>query len=257
MKSKTLILGLLSISALIFASIACGISAPPTVSTLEPTLTTFPPTATQTPRPSSTPRPTWTPNVAATQHAEELMAEIQMYYEKGYLSTNTGTFAELSDFAYEAATLGSYKFLRLPVSASDFLLSGHFKWNSALRNSGTAGCGFIFGLQPNDDHYAVFLDRTQVYFRIRNPQLGYSSTVEPTRMRGTVKFDYPAEADFTLIIKGKYAYVLVNGDVINEYTLLDGRPLRGNLGLAVLSGTNKDYGTRCEMTNLRLWLPDE
>ena len=33
--------------------------------------------------------------------------------------------------------------------------------------------------------------------------------------------------------------------------------MNGNLGLTVLSGTNRGYGTRCEMTDLHLWIPDE
>jgi hypothetical protein len=55
----------------------------------------------------------------------------------------------------------------------------------------------------------------------------------------------------------RYSYVLVDGELIGEYTLSQSRPLEGNVGLTLLSGTNKDYGTRCEMTNLHLWIPDE
>jgi len=241
---------------LMMVPIACATSQSIPTGTPEPTSTiTFTPT--NTPRPSPTPRPTRTPDLAATQRAEEWIAEVRAYDEKGYLTTTNGGFIEMADFSYELANLGSYEFLRLPVSASDFFLSAHFKWESALETSGTAGCGFIFGRQPNRDHYAVFLDRTKVEFRIRNLAEGHSTNVEPTLVTGKVKFDYPAEADFTLIVKGAYAYVLVNGEVISEYTLLKGRPLRGELGLAVLSGTNRDYGTRCEMTNLHLWIPEE
>jgi hypothetical protein len=60
-----------------------------------------------------------------------------------------------------------------------------------------------------------------------------------------------------LIVKGTSAYVLVNGESVGEYTLAQSRPSRGEIGLTVLSGTNKDYGTHCEMTDLRLWIPDE
>ena len=67
--------------------------------------------------------------------------------------------------------------------------------------------------------------------------------------------DHPVEADFALIVKGAYAYVLVNEEVVGEYTLAQSKVLRGRLGLSLLSGTNKDYGTRCEMTNLHLWIP--
>lgn len=228
--------------------------ASPPASTATPTIRV---TATNTLRPSPTLRPTWTPNAAATQHIGQLNAEVQSYFDRGYLATTHGSFTELSDFSYDWARLGAYKILFLIDTASDFFLSAHFKWNSAYPNADTSGCGFIFGLQPNNDHYAVFLDRQVVDFRIRNLALGYSTRVKPVRGSGQVKFDYPAEADFTLIVKGDRAYVLVNGEVVGEYMLLQGRPLRGDLGLSVLSGTNRDYGTHCEMSHLHLWTPEE
>jgi hypothetical protein len=248
------------ISIWIFLSLACATlqPTPTSTSTPEPTATqTITPTATKTLRPSPTPRPTQTPNLAATERAEELNAEVQAYFDKGYLTTTEGSFRELEDFSYDWAQLGWYNWLPLRDSASDFFLSGHFKWDSAFKNSDISGCGFIFGLQPNKDHYAVFLDRMKVFFLITDHTLGFSKPVSPTRGTGTVKFDYPAEADFTLIVKGAYAYVLVNGEVVAEYTLAQSRLSEGGIGLTVLSGTNRDYGTRCEMTNLRLWLPKE
>ncbi|MCI0553079.1 MAG: hypothetical protein L0287_19200 [Anaerolineae bacterium] len=69
--------------------------------------------------------------------------------------------------------------------------------------------------------------------------------------------DQPAEADFTVIVKGTYVYVLVNGEVVGEYTLSKSRILEGDLGLSLLSGTNKDFGTRCEMTNVHAWIPNQ
>lgn len=237
---------------LILVSVACATAQPTPTGTPEPTSTeTVIPT--NTPRPSPTPRPTRTPNLAATQHAEELIGEVQLYYEKGYLTTNNGRLTELDDFSHDWAYLGGYKPLVFVILASDFFLSAHFKWDSAFQNSNISGCGFIFALQPNNDHYVVFLDRTKVELRISTH--GFSTRVKPIRGTEQVKFDYPAEANFTLIVKGAYAYVLVNGEVVSEYALLENRPLLGDLGLTVISGTNKDYGTRCEMTNLRLWIP--
>ena len=89
----------------------------------------------------------------------------------------------------------------------------------------------------------------------------YYEPFSPTRGTGRVNFDNPAdhpvEADFTIIVKGAYAYVLVDEELVGEYTLSESKILRGELGLALLSGTNKDYGTRCEMTNLHTWIPTE
>ena len=244
------------ISALILISLACGMAQPTPTSTPEPTVTnTVVPTETRTPSP--TPPPTQTPNFAATQRAEELEAEVQAYFEKGYLPSSNGRIKELDDFSYDWAQLGWYNWLPLEESASDFFLSGHFKWDSAFKNSDVSGCGFIFGIQENDDHYAVFLDRQKVFFLITDSRVGYSRPITPTRGTGIVNFDYPAEADFTLIVHNYYAFVLVDGDVVGEYTLAKSRPLQGNLGLTVLSGTNRGYGTHCEMTNLHLWVPND
>ena len=253
---------LFAVSGFILLSLACAALQPASVATLTPELTpsstqTSTPTATQTLRPSPTLRPTRTPDIAATQRGEELNRQVESYYSKGYLTTTSGRLTELDDFEDDWAQLGWYNWLPVGDSAGDFFMSANFKWDSALQNSDTSGCGFIFALQPNDDHYAIFLDRARVFFVITDRALGYSKPITPTRGTGRVDFDYPAEADFALIVKGAYAYVLVNGEDIGEYTLSASRPLHGRLGLTVLSGTNRGYGTHCEMTDLRLWTPME
>jgi hypothetical protein len=259
MQRKSLYTFISFLLIVIFVSLACATTQPTPTSTPEPSPSAAPtasqtPTATRTPRPSPTPRSTQTPNLAATQRAEELNATVQEYFEKGYLATTEGRFRELDDFSYDWAQLGWYRKFPIQDGVGDFFLSANFKWDSAFKNSNISGCGFVFGVQPNDDHYAVFLDRQKVLFLITDNRVGFSKPVSPTRGTGIVKFDYPAEADFTLIVKGAYAYVLVNGEVIAEYTLAQSRSSKGGIGLTVLSGTNKDYGTRCEMSNLHLWL---
>ena len=244
----------------VFVLSACSFSTqePTPVPTDTPSPTaTITLTPTNTPRPSPTPRPTKTPDLAATQHTDELNAEIQKYFDLGYLTTDKGKFIEYDDFVEETAQLTSYSWWFFDDQASDFYMSAHFKWSSAYRNAETSGCGFVFAIQDNYDQYAVFLDRSKVYFVEADR---FYSPVGLTRGNGRVNFDNPfdkpAEADFTLIVKGTYAYVLVDGEVVGEYTLSKSKILRGKLGFALLSGTNKDYGTRCEMTNIRAWIPE-
>lgn len=245
---------------MISISLACSTSQPASTAT---STSTPQPTATDTaiptdtPRPSPTPRPTLTPNVAATQRAKEIKDQVQAYYEKGYLSTTEGQYRQIDDFSYDWAQLGWYRPFPVQGSVSDFIMSAHFRWDSAFQNSDVSGCGFIFGVQPNSDHYAVFLDRTKVLFLITDREQGFSKPVSPIRGTGTVKFDYPAEADFTLVVNDAYAYVLVDEEVVGEYTLAQSRSPEGGLGLTVLSGTNRDYGTHCEMTDVRLWIPNK
>ena len=242
------------ILVLILISLACGSAQPTPTQASTATATVVP---SKTPRPSATPRPTQTPNLAATQHVDELNAEAQDYFEKGYLTTANGKFTELEDYFKEWAQLGWYSWNILDDKASDFFMSAHFKWSSAYRNSDISGCGFVFGIQDNNDHYAVFLDRARVLFISSDQSSGGARPVGTTRGPGGVKLGENTEADFTLIVKGAYSYVLVNGELVGEYTLSQSRPLYGNVGLTLLSGTNKDYGTRCEMTNLHLWIPED
>lgn len=245
---------------LFLVALACAKTQPTPAPTNTPAPTateTFLPT--NTPRPSPTPRPTQTPNLAATERAGERNAEVQMYFDLGYLTTTAGRFLELDDFTEEWARLTSYRSWDLNVTARDFYMSAHFKWSSAYRNADTSGCGFTFARQENNDHYAVFLDRSKILFVETNSK--FYGPIGLTRGTGRVNFENPAdqavEADFTLIVRDAYAYVLVNDEVVGEYTLAQSKILEGTVGLALLSGTNKDYGTRCEMTDLHLWIPEK
>lgn len=255
---SNILLSSIVIMAYILSACSFSVSEP----TPAPALTDTPtPTATKTltptstPRPSPTPRPTKTPNLAATERMDGFNAEAQSYFDKGYLTTADGKIKEHNDFKTEWAQLNWFRWWPLDQKAGDFFISAHFKWSSALQNADTSGCGFIFDLTEDTLYYAVFLDRSSVHFLTKTPngvrRLG------KTRGTGTVKFDNPAEADFTVIAKGAYAYVMVDGELIGEYTLSQSKPLHGDLALTVLSGTNKDYGTRCEMTNIHVWTPNQ
>lgn len=247
--------GLLVILILVLTACSTAAPAPVPTDTPRPTATeTLIPTETQ--RPTSTPRPTKTPNLAATQRMDDLNAEAQEYFDLGYLATTDGRFFEEEDFNEEWAQLGWYSWWMLNQRARDFFISAHVKWTSAYRNADISGCGFAFAIQENQDHYAVFLDRSNVLFLDSG---AYTKKLGTTRGTGRVDFanpfDEPQEADFTLIVNGTSAYVLVDDELVAQYTLSQSKTLRGNLGLTLLSGTNKDFGTRCEMTDLHYWLP--
>lgn len=267
MKTRKVSVGLSVLLILTFVLLACGAFAQPLTATSTPAPTNTPQptttitlTPTNTPRPSPTPRPTKTPNLAATERMGGFNEQTRSYFEQGYLSTADGKIKEFDDFAYDWARLNYYNWLPLGEEATDFYLSAHVKWTSAYRNADVSGCGFIFAIQENGDHYAVFLDRSQIVFLNADQTSGYSRAVGLTRGTGRVQFDNPAdssqEADFTLIVHQTYAYVLVDNEVVGEYTLAKSKVLRGDIGLSLLSGTNRDFGTRCEMTDIHVWIPE-
>lgn len=257
---------------------ACGASLPAATATAAPSNTPKPPepTSTTTPLASAALRPTRTPNLKATEHAqtwktsvaqatedtqkriEEWKVDTQKCYELGYLSTEEGEFIKYADFSEEWAQLGWYWRWTYEDEPTNFYMSGHLKWSSAYRSADLSGCGFVFAEQENGDHYAVFLDRSKVLF-VQTEY--YYQPIGATRGTGRVNFgnpfDQPVEAHLTLIVNDAYAYVLVDGEVVGEYTLSQSKILTGKVGLALLSGTNKDFGTRCEITDLHLWIPND
>lgn len=75
---------------------------------------------------------------------------------------------------------------------------------------------------------------------------------------GRVHYGNPAEAHLTLIVDGSNANVLVDDAFIGSYALYSGKLQDpGTVGYFVKSGTNKDYGTRCQITNASLWVPTQ
>jgi hypothetical protein len=243
---------------LLVISSACSNLAPPSptpTDTPRPTSTkTATPTKTSTP--TRTPRPTATPNLAETQKYDDFNTEIQSYFDRGFVASTEAAIEEVDDFSYDWAQLGWYRWLPLNNKVADFAMSAHFRWMSAYKSADESGCGFAFAIQPDDSHYVVFLDRGKIIFLDADSSYGsYALPVGKTRGSGVVKFGNPAEADFTLIVKGNSAYVLVDDELIGEYSLAKSRILTGDVGLTVLSGTNKDYGTRCEMTDIHIFKP--
>jgi hypothetical protein len=261
---------LMFVSVSMFILSACNTPAAQPVSTSTPKLTaTITVIPTVTPRPSFTPRPTRTPDLTATQHAKELSAESQAYFDKwnaetqkyydlGYLTSTDGINRKFADFTEEWAQLRWYRSWVNEDQAKDFYVSAHFKWASAYRNADPSGCGIVFAVQKNSDKYSVFLDRNGILFYIFEESYGYYRPVGITRGTGLVKFgnpfDKPVEADFALVVSDAYARVLVNGELIGEYTLSENKLVQGGFGPAILSGTNKDFGTRCEITDFRTWV---
>jgi hypothetical protein len=208
------------------------------------------PMPTQTPRPQPTNIPTEVPDLAATEQADEFYTLLETFKEKGYLTTTEGEITTLAPFEEEWAQIGWFQWWEYDVTtAAEFLFKARFNWVSATSSPDPSGCGVIFGLQESGDYYSVFLDNRRIFFYMFRKTL-YS--VGKTSGKGTTSFDNPAESDFVLAVSNKKAYVSVDGDV-TVYTLSEDQTTAGNFALSLLSGTNKDYGTRCTATDMVVW----
>ena len=119
-----------------------------------------------------------------------------------------------------------------------------------------SGCGFSFRMSPvNYDGYTAQITNQAVLVTFCNESIRRCGQLGKTRGTGTLNLPNPAEASMELVVNGTQAYVLVNDEFIGEYTLFTDKMLDpGYLLYSIISGTNKDYGTRCEVTNAHLWV---
>jgi hypothetical protein len=84
------------------------------------------------------------------------------------------------------------------------------------------------------------------------------SEVGKTRGSGRLSYEGDFEANVELIVNESDVHFLVEGQPIGEYTLSsDYFTDPDYFGYIQISGTNKDYGTRCEFSNAGLWIPKQ
>lgn len=215
--------------------------------TLEPT---------DTPEPTATEEPTVepSPTIEPTSESAKMEALIEQLKEEGTISTVEGTYHRLADFQQEWAQLYYYQWWYTDYSPSNFVIQADVEWETASKsaNLGDSGCGFVYHTDDNQNHHATFLmmdGKVQTYRALS----GYFD-----QMKGGYagKFKVPSDkAHIILAVDQQTITVIINDKEVVHFqdTKLSG----GKLGLTLASGTNKDFGTRCSMTNVELWeLPE-
>jgi Tol biopolymer transport system component len=219
--------------------------------------------------------PSWSSRSSTTSSSEPLISleeyeaeplsieDIVMSLEDGgFLTSSNGKRVKssaLKNFDEEWAQLGWYAYWRLQLSPSDqpdnFVIWADASWESASdkANWWESGCGFVFREEDVDNYYMVRLGMNGiVYFkRVRG---GNQSTVgiSPERLPLEVPED---NGNFILAVQGSNVMFFVDGMlVLNEQDISHET---GNLALTLSSGTNKDFGTRCSMENIELWILED
>lgn len=259
-KKPVYLIGFLAVLGI--ASLACGVSidmgdeasapAPVVVQPTQP----LPPTAPLQPSPippTPVPPPTTIAASPAPKVPPEYQEKVNYYYEKGYLSSTKGEYTPLEDFSKDHAKIG-YDFTQdTGHRPKNFMVTAHFEWQSAIKHPDTAGCGWSFRRNGADGYY-FWVDKE--YVRL----VSWNESAQDGVVFGTasgspyVGMGNPADADVVLIVNELKAYVLVDNNFKGSYSLdTDFLTGKGDLAYTVVSGTNKDYGTRCRITEAVLW----
>jgi len=189
--------------------------------------------------------------VKATAQAQPMLDLVTRLVNEGDLSTTQGEFFNLIDFDESWAQLGWYWFFPTAFSPTDFVISAHAEWDSASKTPDpwATGCGFVFREDGVSNHYLTYLGIDgNVYFS-RYYKDNYA--LIGSNYYGPVGIPEGA-ADIVLAAEGSWVTFLVNGEKVLRRQ--DEAMSHGNLDYTLISGTNKDYGTHCRMTNVELWV---
>lgn len=187
----------------------------------------------------------------ATAEAQPMLELITQLSQDGSISTSDGRLSRLDDFSESWAQINWFQWFQTGKSPANFVVKADVAWESASDKADwyTSGCGFVFRAdREGDNFYMIYLalDGRVRLLRNRNGNLGEAGA----KYYGNL--DVPkGNAVFMLVVEGNKISAYVNGEPAFERT--DNTHTEGRLAYTLISGTNKDFGTRCDMTDVWLW----
>jgi hypothetical protein len=232
------------IVALILVSLACSSAQQMIQGTPTPTLTstlTLTPTSTSTP--TFTPTFTSTPNLTATQQVEAFLPLVQSYFDQGLIPTTDGIYRRLDDHVDSLAVENNYRWFKMGLDIRNFIIKSHITLTTADL-SPKSGCGIAF---------RVLEDFANVVFLAQDGNAYYMTNNEVFYNQYYGKAANPAEFDIVFVAKENKLTLYVNEkEALTYETFLE--TYVGDIGLTVLSASDKGFGTRCEFKDNELWV---
>ena len=188
------------------------------------------------------------PKALADEAEDKFDAFIDKLSKSGTISSG-GETTYWGDYTDEWAQINWFQWIDFE-NAERFVLSTNVSWESAHErpNNFASGCGIIFNEGSGAGNYLMASLRMDglIYFtgKRNNYDLSY----------GTYRYGKAStrgSADFILVVDGDKASVYINGErVVTKASL----PVMGdNVGICTLSGTNKDFGTRCTWNDIYMY----
>jgi len=176
---------------------------------------------------------------------------VEQLREAGVVISTDGDLRRLDDFSESWAQIGWIRWWRTDYSAENFVLSADVAWQSASKTADwdSAGCGIVFSENNEDNYHLAFLS-LDGYGVLQRKAKGDWKTLAAQRYGKVSTPD--GNAKIMLVVDDKRINFYVNDKLVtNAY---DSSLNRGVIALTLLSGTNKDYGTHCKMTNIDLFV---
>ncbi len=193
---------------------------------------------------------TATAGVRVTEQAQGLYNIVQELEKQGAITRTNGTYHTISNFNESWAQLLWYQYSATEYSPNDFVISAHTQWESASRVADwyASGCGFVFREVDENNHYLIYLALDgNVYLKAYVDGKFYELGKE---YYGQLDF-MQGQADVILAVDGPKITYFINGE--QAFQRENSQLNSGGLYLTVVSGSNQDFGTRCQITDIELW----
>jgi len=222
---------------------------PPATAVILPTNSPEPPAP-----PAATPLPATEAGV--TDESGNVAADVQDYFEKGYLPYKNGQLYELDDFAKTTPSLEIFDFTRTRQQAQDFALWADIELNStgSTKYPDYTGCGFAYRVQNNSDGYTAILTNDYVRMGYCKGGMRQCELFGTTFGTGEVNVRNKASTQFSLVVNKDRAYALVDGIQVGQYSLFTTKLMgMGEIYYAVVSNLNGGYWSSCQVSNVRVW----
>jgi hypothetical protein len=189
----------------------------------------------------------------STAQAEEMSGVIQQLYTDGIISQEDGAYFRLEDFDQSVAQIDYLFTYSLNYEVENFVISAIAKWSSAsdTANWPTSGCGFYYSKKSPDEFTlgatSLRLDGfglVQQWVKGNGKALAAKKASNVTVPEG--------QAEIMLVVYDQRATFFVNGSQV--VTAYDGLIGPGDFGYTISSGTNAGFGTRCQLSEINLWI---
>ena len=190
-------------------------------------------------------------DLQATQTAAPMLTLVEELNDNGVLHSTTGRYFQLEDFKDSWAQINWYRREPTKFVVDNFVIRAHIEYESASRSANwyASGCGFTFREDRAGDHYLIYpaLDGYVYFYAVRYGELLYLGEAyygQPKTPAGSL--------DLMLVIEDDWIFAYIND--VKTLIMQNIWFTEGTLGYSLTSGINTDFGTRCEFSNVELWM---
>jgi len=186
----------------------------------------------------------------ATAQAQPLYDMVQKLNQDGTITRNQGVYHPIFDFDESWAQRDWYSYWPTGYRPDNFIIDADAWWQAADKYAEASGCGFVFRESAQgDNHYLIFYSIEGHVMFLKYVKGVYTFLKDKEFDRQYVQ---ERSAHITLVVEDNWITTYI--DHKQALRIQENSLTSGNLYLTLVSGTNKDFGTRCKMTNIGLWV---